>query len=334
MLFLKYCQAAVIRSFLGIVCHVFEYDNFSSFVVRNLLILPEFHEEASLVGCIRISGSCCLFMVVVSFIFLIIHFMKKFIIYSLSVLALSACNKNNASPEPDPVSYETISFEDCVIPENTTNNIPASGETVTYEEAGAQFTCVNQYYELGGIWVANNSEKSDWDQEYSRIPSDRCVICNVDPAFTGADDTAQYSVWAFTPSNDEVVPQMTFAGGVARKVVSAKVNNVAKYWHIIKAGYYSKPGFSDGDYYEVVFTGYDASGAKTGSVPVVLADFRDGKSFIMEEWTEVDLSALGEVNSIALTATPSETLSAAFYGDYYAVCVDEIKVEAQDPAAE
>lgn len=264
--------------------------------------------------------------------------MKKLFVYSFSMLALAACSSDdgdgNKTPEPQPVSYEIISFENCVIPETTTSNIPVSGETGTYEEGGAQFTCVNQYYELGGIWVANNSEKSDWDQEYGGIPSDRCVICNADPAFTGADGTAQYSVWAFTPSNSAVVPQMAFAEGVTRKIASAKVNNVAKYWHVIKAGYYSKPAFSDGDYYEVIFTGYDAAGVETGSVPVVLADFRDGQSFIMDQWTEVDLSALGAVNKVVLTAIPSETLSDAFYGDYYSVCVDEMKVEAETPAAE
>lgn len=63
-----------------------------------------------------------------------------------------------------------------------------------------------------------------------------------------------------------------------------------------------------------------------------MADYRDGKTFVMEEWTEVDLSALGEVNKVVLTATPSETLANAFYGDYYAVCVDEIRFEV--PAEE
>ena len=254
--------------------------------------------------------------------------MKKIYVFTVALLAFAACSKNegnnNENPEPQP-TYATISFEDCELTDKS--NIPASGEEVTYEEFGASFNCVNQYYELSGIWVANAYEVSNLDSEYSSVLSDRYVICNTGAEVAGADGTAKYSVWNFTPSNETILPQMTFGEGVAKKIVSAKVNNVAKYWYIIKAGYYSKPGFSEGDYYEVIFTGYDAAGAVTGTVPVVLADYRDGKTFVMEEWTEVDLSALGEVNKVVLTATPSEKLSDAFYGDYYAVCVDEIKFE-------
>ena len=238
------------------------------------------------------------------------------------MLAVTACSSDDdASKKPAPVVYETVTFEACEIPESDTSNIPGNDETATYEEFGARFVCNNHYFEIGGIWVTNTSALSDG----SLIPSDKCVICNADPAFYGADGTAQYSVWAFTPSNSSYLPQMTFGEGITRRIASAKVNNVAKYWHVIKYGYYAKPGFSEGDYYEVIFTGYDAAGQVTGEVPVVMADYRDGKTFIMEEWTEVDLSALGEVNKVVLTATPSETLSDALYGDFYAVCVDEMK---------
>lgn len=257
--------------------------------------------------------------------------MKKLYIFSLAMLAFVACstddgNDGGSSSEPK-VSYETISFESCEIPSTSNTNIPAEGAESVYEEFGAEFSCTNHLYELSGVWVANKSEKSDWDQEYSGIPSDRYVICNVEPAFVGADDTAQYSVWTYTPNNSSVVPQMAFGAGVEKKIVSAKVNNVAKYWHCMKVGYYSKPAFADGDYYEVIFNGYNAAGEVTGTVPVIMADFRDGKSFIMESWTEVDLSALGEVNKVVLTATPSPALSSILYGDYYSICVDEIKFE-------
>ena len=84
----------------------------------------------------------------------------------------------------------------------------------------------------------------------------------------------------------------------------------------------------------MIFTGYDATGNATGSVPVVLADFRDGKTFIMDTWTKVDLSALGKVNKLVLTATPSDKLKDLLYGASYSVCVDQIVFDVTDePAA-
>lgn len=263
--------------------------------------------------------------------------MKKFYILSVALLAFAACsnedgNDDNSGKEPAQPTYETITFEACEIPESGKSNIPANGAENTYEECGASFTCVNELFLLSGIWVANAYEEPNLDSEYSSVLSDRYVICGTGAEVAGADDTANYSVWNFNSSNKSLLPQMTFGEGVAKKIVSAKVNNVAKYWYVIKAGYYSQPAFSEGDYYEVIFTGYDAAGEVTGTVPVIMADYRDGKTFVMEEWTEVDLSALGEVNKVVLTATPSETLANALYGDHYAVCVDEIKFEV--PAEE
>lgn len=257
--------------------------------------------------------------------------MKKLLLVPLSFLTFLSCSKENNQPsdnqDPFPKPSVTVSFEQCEIPSNTTNNIPANGQENKYEEQGVQFVCVNKSYELSGIWVSKESKKSDWDQEFGGVPSDRCVICNdEEKPFTGADNTVQYSVWAYSPRNSDILPQMSFAEGVEKQILAVKVNNVAKWWHVIKAGYYSKPGFAEGDYYEVIFTGYDVDGKETGKVPVIMADYRDGKQFIMGEWTKVDFSALGEVNKVVLTATPCDKLDDAMYGEFYSVCVDEIEI--------
>lgn len=260
--------------------------------------------------------------------------------FALCALAFAACALTSCSddePEKEPV-YKTIAFEDCQFDtEKAVDNFAASGKSNTYTEFGADFTNENIYYNMSGILVASTSEKPETEGTYVSIASDRKVVCNLEADdanhFTGADKTDKYSVWAYSTYKTDNVPSFAFAEGVEHKINSLQVNNVAKYWQVMKVGYYSKPGFAEGDYYEVTFTGYDAAGNKTGEVPVIMADYRGGKTFIMDTWTKVDLSALGKVNKIVLTATPCETLKNALYGDAYAVCVDQIEFDVTDEPA-
>lgn len=255
---------------------------------------------------------------------------------SLSLPLMTSCSDNE--PEKEPV-YKTITFEDCKFAtEKAVDNFAASSSTATYTEFGADFTNANIYYSMSGILVASTSEQPQTEGSYVSVASDRKVVCNYadDDAnhFTGADKTDKYSVWAYSVYKKEAIPSFSFADGAEHKITSLQVNNVAKYWQIMKIGYYTKKGFEDGDYYEVTFTGYDAAGKETGSVPVVLGDYRNGKTFIMDTWTKVDLSSLGKVNKIELTATPSDKLKDLLYGDSYAVCVDQIEFDVTDePAA-
>lgn len=59
--------------------------------------------------------------------------------------------------------------------------------------------------------------------------------------------------------------------------------------------------FENGDWFKVIFTGYDAAGEETGKVEFYLADFRDGKTYICTTWTEVNLESLDRVNKVTVT---------------------------------
>ena len=257
--------------------------------------------------------------------------MKKTLLL-LPLLVLAACSSKN---EPEKIYY-TIAFEDISFDAGKHNNYPSDSGTAAYSEFGADFEVTNYYTQTGGILVADNCEKPVIDSEYYHNASDKCVVNNdyVKPekgenekAEYGADGSANYSVWAYNSYVSKDVPQFSFTTGVTRKIVSLKVNNVAQYWQRMKIGFYSKPGLSDGDYFEAVFTGYDEAGNETASVVVPMADFRDGRTFLMESWTEVDLSALGNVNKVGLTASYSTAFSELFTGESYAVCVDNIKFD-------
>ena len=249
----------------------------------------------------------------------------------MSAFVAASCSDDDDNKAPALPEYETLSFEDCEFQAKRHDNIGKSGATeiTSFVSGGVTFQHKNYYSMKGGVWAADTSALSEWEAEFSSAPSDKYVICNdTVKVFTGADNTKKYSVWAAHQSVADVKPQLQLGEGVEKQVVSAKVNNVAKYWHYMKAGFYSVKPFNkeDGDFFEVAFVGYDATGVKTGEVAVTMADFRDGKEEIMEKWTEVNLSALGKVNRIELVATPCPKLAEALYVENtYSVCVDEIK---------
>ena len=75
------------------------------------------------------------------------------------------------------------------------------------------------------------------------------------------------------------------------------VTNTAYAASVIKNGNDYARAFKDGDYFKLTFTGY-LVGVPTGSVDFYLADFRDGKSLIVTNWTYVELGDLGIVDEI------------------------------------
>ena len=64
--------------------------------------------------------------------------------------------------------------------------------------------------------------------------------------------------------------------------------------------------FEEGDWFLLTFQGYLGK-VPTGKVEFYLADFRNGKSLIVKDWTYVDLSSLTLVDHITCTLTSSDT---------------------------
>lgn len=56
--------------------------------------------------------------------------------------------------------------------------------------------------------------------------------------------------------------------------------------------------FEAGDYFKVFIKPHNAAGEKLGTEEFYLADFRDGKSIIVKEWTKFDLSTYKDVSYI------------------------------------
>ena len=98
--------------------------------------------------------------------------------------------------------------------------------------------------------------------------------------------------------------------GFATYLPGTYVTNNAYAASVIKSGNDFSRAFKDGDYFKLTFTGYLA-GVKCGSVDFYLADYRNGKSIIVKEWTYVELgAALGIVDEIRCS------LESTDMGDY------------------
>ena len=73
------------------------------------------------------------------------------------------------------------------------------------------------------------------------------------------------------------------------------------------AGFVKGP-FGDGDWFRLDFVGLDGQGQELGTVEFFLADYRNGQSAAVSDWTWVDLAALGdEVKSLEFRMASSDT---------------------------
>ena len=81
-------------------------------------------------------------------------------------------------------------------------------------------------------------------------------------------------------------------------------NSSYTYSSMLNGDAYAKK-FGKDDWFKLTITGYDAAGEVTGTKDFYLADLRDDKAYIINDWRYVDLSGLGKVSklSFALSST-------------------------------
>jgi hypothetical protein len=111
----------------------------------------------------------------------------------------------------------------------------------------------------------------------------------------GADESKNFAV-AYAPEYATPITFISFESLVA--VQQMQINNSTYNYLSMKNGDdYSKP-FTSGDYLQLEVEGFDENSGSTGKVDVYLADFQNNKSFIMDNWTKVDLTNLGKVKKL------------------------------------
>lgn len=197
---------------------------------------------------------------------------------------------------------EIVTFEDLSLEPGSYYN--GSDEAGEFESTGVVF---NNFFDnsYGPYWegfsYSNTTDTTtpDFTNQYSAITG------------TGADSSSIYSV-AYLGFYG-VVPTITFSEEV--NLADAYITNTSYAYYAMLNGNAPAKKFGGGsgddpDWYLVTFTGKDASDTVTGEIEFYLADFRstdNSEDYIIDVWTAVDLSGLGQVKTVEFSVSSSDT---------------------------
>lgn len=127
-------------------------------------------------------------------------------------------------------------------------------------------------------------------------------------AHSGGNFAVGYPGWS-TPST------VTLDAPAALGAVQL-TNTTYAYLSMRDGDFFTDP-LAPGDWFKVTITGKDASGAETGSIDVYLADYRDGKTILVDTWQEADLGPLDVVKTVEFTVSASD--GGAGWPSYFAM---------------
>ena len=214
----------------------------------------------------------------------------------------------------DKTSYITLGFEDITLPEaGYWNGSDGSGG---FTAEGVTFP--NSYNATYGSWSGfavsklNDVETAGYSNQYS--------------AFTTA--TGNFLV-AYASGTSAVI-----SFSKPHQLSSVEVVNGSYPALSMRDGdsFSKKFGGADGldpDWFKLTVTGLSANEEIIGSVSFYLADFRaDGTAndYILNRWTTLDLSAIGEVSKLQFSLSSSDVGDWGMNTPAY-VCIDNLKFE-------
>lgn len=199
---------------------------------------------------------------------------------------------------------QTIStFDDLTLPGADTNfasTLPA--ETVYHFESG-NIKCYGSSNAWGSYADFNYSNMTDvTTPDYT---NDKAAITG-----KGVDQSDNYAIcYVTTDFENPIHPDQTIPSGVtltgnARggKVAGAYITNATYAYY-----YMADSAFQDKEHwFMLTVRGYLNGQKTTDSVNFMLGDFKDGKAINVKEWTWIDLTPLGDVDSLTFDLSSSD----------------------------
>lgn len=194
-----------------------------------------------------------------------------------------------------------VTFEDLTLaPESYFNGSDGAGG---FTSNGVHFN--NSYDDEYGPYWESFSYSNTTDTTTNSYTNESSAIVG-----TGKDNTTIYGVGyqGFMGS----VPTITFENEVP--VTECYITNTTYAYMAMRDGngpanIFGGDAGDDEDWFLLTITGKDDSGTTTGTVEFYLADFRfvdNAKDYIIDDWTEVNLSSLGTVKTLEFTLTSSD----------------------------
>mgnify|MGYP001175592493 FL=1 len=208
------------------------------------------------------------------------------------------------------LNYDTVlvDFEDVTLTDSIWNGSDGSGKFVSND-----ITFNNNYNAAWFVWSGFScSAKKDvvttgWANQYSAI------------AGSGATGSKQYAV-VYDSASVVCAPDIngTFE---ARSVMLT--NSVYAYYDMKNGSDYSKK-FGTDDWFKVIIKGY-LNNIVVGTKEFYLADFRNGKSVLINKWVKADLKSFGEIDRLSFTFASSDMGSYGMNTPAY-VCIDNLQL--------
>lgn len=208
------------------------------------------------------------------------------------------------------LNYDTVlvDFEDVTLTDSIWNGSDGSGKFVSND-----ITFNNNYNAAWFVWSGFScSAKKDvvstgWVNQYSAI------------AGSGATGSKQYAV-VYDSASVVCAPDIngTFE---ARSVMLT--NSVYAYYDMKNGSDYSKK-FATDDWFKVIIKGY-LNNIVVGTKEFYLADFRNGKSVLINKWVKADLKSFGEIDRLSFTFASSDMGSYGMNTPAY-VCIDNLQL--------
>ncbi len=190
---------------------------------------------------------------------------------------------------------EVVNFEDLPLGPNSYWN--GSDGTGGFVSGGVSFA--NTFTDWGGGWTSwtgwaysnmTDSTTPGIGSQYSAFPGG---------GHAGSSNYAVYydGFWDAEP---------TLTGIPAGTLLGAYFTNTTYTALAMQEGDSFSKKFEDGDWFDLTVTGLDSGGSETGNVVFPLADFRDDNNYIVDDWTWVDLSGLGNATELQFTLNSSD----------------------------
>lgn len=199
-----------------------------------------------------------------------------------ALISLSLANANAA----------VVTFEDLPFGAGNSHEFPWDGD------ANAGFTANGVHFNHDGWSGFAYSRETD-----TTTPG----YVNQYSAFTGggANGSASYAVGHVGGNAIITYSSLTDLNGTSALITNTTYTALSMLDGDTFAKKFGGVTGTDEDWLVLTITGY-AGGDATGTVDFYLADFRGPNSYIIDEWTEVDFSALGTVDELRFTMDSSD----------------------------
>jgi hypothetical protein len=230
--------------------------------------------------------------------------MKK--IYSLlllTVVILCSCDSNDDNSSVIDSSTVVLNLQGKLsAPENEFIGVYKGDPAVTYSYK-------NQFVDQTGYFVFDNytSKNITFGGGFTYINKTDKTTAGFtnNSAITG---TGKLSATYMTVNPSAfATDKFHFAGNQSHTVKGMYVTNSTFAYLSMQNGDDTAKKFVAGDWFKLTVIGLDEKGNTTGTVDFYLADYRDGKKIMVDQWTWLDLSTLGKVAEVKFSMSSSDT---------------------------